>query len=209
MIDPAASTSVPSTLQSDGAGEYVNGTSASALIFLCNGTHDAVVNVSSKGSKRRFRFAFGAPIAGSVVDGVPSWVPGQYLVAGWINVRNLLFSKEPFTTRMGSTFTAPDGASYRLGFHPYDVDAPDLHGDLSAVDNVPYLTSPAVVYPSYPPVCGPGAMPTWLVRGTTSTSDGGLQVAALHKKTRQGEIHQGQYSMPFELRIEALQCFTY
>jgi hypothetical protein len=114
---------------------------------------------------------------------------------------------------MGATFTGPDGAIYRLGFSPSVVDAPDRHsGDtLAAIDNAPYPTSPAVVYPSYPESCGVnGAMPTWLVRGTTRNVDGMLEVAALHKVPPKGaQIHQGQYSMPFELRIEALQCFAY
>jgi hypothetical protein len=209
VVNETTGETVPTALQPDGAGEYVNGTSASALIFIC-GTKDAVVNLNVKGSKRRFRFGFGAPLPGSVVDNSPSWVPGQYLVTGWINVRNILFSKEPFTTRLGSTFTGPDGSVYRLGFHADGVDAPDLHSDLAAMDNTPYPTSPVVVYPMYPAVCGPGAMPTWIVRGTSPNSNGMMQVATLHKKpTRGDQIHSGQYSMPFELRIEALQCFAY
>jgi hypothetical protein len=210
VTDAETGTTVAAALQSDGAGEYINGNSASAVIKICSGTKDAVVNVS--GTKRRFTFAFGAPIDGSVVQAAPSWVPGQYAVTGWINVRNITFSKQPFTTHMGATFTGPDRATYRLGFDPYDVDAPDLHSGstLSAMDNTPYATSPAVVYPSYPEVCGPGAMPTWLVRGTTPNSNGMLEVATLHKVPSKGaQIHQGQYSLPFEMRIEAMQCFAY
>lgn len=210
VIDPSTAETVPAALQSDGAGEYVNGKSASALIKICSGTNDAVLNVSS--TRRTFTFVFPAPIDGSVVQDVPSWVPGGYAVSGWINVRNITFSKQPFTTHMGATFTGPDRATYRLGFDPYDVDAPDLHSgsSLSAIDNTPYPTSPAVVYPSYPEVCGPGTMPTWLVRGTTPNSGGTLEVATLQKiPTRGSQIHEGQYSMPFEMRIEAMQCFAY
>lgn len=208
VTNGATGESVPSALQSDGAGEYVDGASGSALIMICSGTNDAVVNLSR--SKRKFKFVFAPPLAGSVVEEAPSWVPGTFLVTGWINVRHLTFSKDPFTTRVGSTFTGPDGAQYRLGFHPYDADAPDLHSpELAVMDNTPYLTSPAVVFPSYPPVCAPGTMPTWIVRGTSPNGGGLLQVATLHKKTRDGQIHHGQYSMPFELRIEAMQCFAY
>jgi hypothetical protein len=208
--DASTGETVPSALQSDGAGEYINGKSASALIKICSGTNDAVLNVA--GTRRTFTFEFAAPVDGSVVQASPSWVPGRHVVSGWINVRNITFSKQPFTTHMGATFTAPDRATYRLGFDPYDVDAPDLHSgsSLSAIDNTPYPTSPAVVYPSYPEVCGPGAMPTWLVRGTTPNSNGTMELATLHKVPNQGaQIHQGQYSLPFEMRIEAMQCFAY
>ena len=138
-------------------------------------------------------------------------MPGAYAVSGYINVRNLTFSKEPFTTHMGASFTGPDRATYRLGFDPYDVDAPDLHSGntLSALDNTPNPTAPAAGYPFYPTVCGPGSMPTWLVRGTTANSGGTLEVGTLHKTPfRSPQIHQGQYSLPFELRIEAMQCFA-
>lgn len=211
IVDPATGSAITTALQSDGRGEYVNGIGGSVLIRACDGTNDAVVNVTS--SKRSFTFSFPPAIPGSVVEAVPAWVPGRYAVTGWINVRNLTFSKQPFTTRTGATFTAPvDRATYRLGFMPVDADAPDLHtGSMDpSTDNTPYPTSAATVYPSYPDVCAAGNMPTWLVRGTTTNSAGQMQVAALHKMpTRGAQIHEGQYSMPFELRIEALQCFSY
>lgn len=210
VIDPATGETVPAALQSDGAGEYINGKTASALIKVCGGTNDAVLNVSA--TRRTFTFAFAAALDGSVVQEVPSWVPGQYAVSGWINVRHITYSKRPFTTHMGATFTGPDRATYRLGFDPYDVDAPDLHSGstLSAVDNTPYPTSPALVYPSYPEVCGPGTMPMWLVRGTMPNNLGMLEVGTLHKIPAKGpQVHHGQYSMPFEMRIEAMQCFAY
>jgi hypothetical protein len=189
----------------------VNGTAGLVSIRTCDGTNDAVVNIAS--TKRSFAFTFPTPIAGSVIDAVPSWVPGRSLVNGWINVRNITYSKQPFTTRMGSTFTkSGDRATYRLGFMPPDADAPDLHtGSLDAsLDNTPYPSSPATVYPSYPAICGAGSTPTWLVRGTSTNSVGQLQVAALHTMPNRGpQVHQGQYSMPFEMRIEALQCFPY
>lgn len=211
LVDPATGTAVTTALQSDGLGEYVNGIGGSVLIKVCAGTNDAVLNVTS--TKRAFSFQFPAPLEGSVIDSVPVWVPGRNLVSGWISVRNITFSKQPFTTRVGSTFTtASDRATYRLGFMPVGTDAPDIHtGDLeAALDNTPYPTSPAMVYPSYPQACGAGNMPTWLVRGTTTNSAGQMQVAALHKVPNKGaQVHEGQYSMPFEMRIDALQCFPY
>jgi hypothetical protein len=214
VVDPATGATVPSALQSDGGGEYING-AVSALIRVCDGTNDAVLNVSTN---RAFTFIFPSPIPGSVIQSVPSWVPGQLSASGWINVRNIIFNKgqeAPFTTHMGSTFSVSgDRATYRLGFDPFQVDAPDLHsGDTSAVlDNTPYDVSPATVFPTYPAVCGAGSMPSWLVRGTTLNSGGVLEAAALHQMPTNphgSQIHEGQYSLPFEMRIDAMQCFAY
>lgn len=211
VTDPATGATIPSALQSDGGGEYINGVSTSALIKVCGGTNDAVLNVSS--TKRRFTFVFPSPIAGSVISSVPAWVPGQYLVSGWINVRNITFSKQAFTTHMGSTFTpSVERATYRLGFQSYRVDAPDLHtgSTYDSLDNTPYESSPAMVYPNYPIACGTGSMPSWLVRGTTLNDRGMMEVAALHKMPTNGsQVHNGQYTMPFEMHIEAMQCFPY
>jgi len=212
VIDASTGATIPSAIQSDGGGEYINGSSGSALIKICDGTNDAVLNVSS--SRRTFTYNFPAPIAGSIVEAQPAWVPGQYKLSGWINVRNITFSKAPFTTHMGSTFTGPDRATYRLGWDPFVVDAPDLHsGDTSAqLDNSPNSTSPAVVFPTYPTLCGTGNMPTWLVRGTTSNDLSILEVATLHRMTtgpHTTQTHEGQYTLPFELLIEAMQCFAY
>lgn len=212
VTDPSTGTTIPSAIQSDGGGEYINGTSASALVKLCDGTNDAVLNVTS--SRRTFTYAFPSPLAGSIVETQPTWVPGQYALSGWINVRNITYSKVQFTTHMGSTFTGPDRATYRLGWDPFVVDAPDLHsGDTSAqLDNSPFSTSPAVVYPTYPAVCGVGSMPTWLVRGTTPNDQGTMEVATLHKMItgpHSTQTHDGQYTLPFEIFIEAMQCFAY
>jgi hypothetical protein len=133
-------------------------------------------------------------------------------------VRNITYNKgqqTPFTTHMGSTFTtAGDRSTYRLGFDPMQVDAPDLHsGDKNAsIDNTPYVVAPATVYPTYPAVCGTGAMPSWLVRGTTADGAGNLELATLHKMPtgpNSSQIHEGQYSLPFEMLVEAMQCFAY
>jgi hypothetical protein len=212
VVDPATGATVPSALLSDGGGEY------SASIKTCSGTNDAVVNVTS--TKRTFTYVFPGPISGSVIQAVPTWVPGTVSASGWINVRNITYnhpSQMAFTTHMGSTFSAGSKATYRLGFDPFQVDAPDLHsGDTNAsIDNTPYGTSPAVVYPTYPAVCGPGSMPTWLVRGTTTVTINGqpiTEVATLHlmpTNPNGSQTHEGQYSLPFEMLIEATQCFTY
>jgi hypothetical protein len=200
---------LPSAIRSDG-GEYTNGGTTSAEIKVCAGTNDAVLNLST--SKRKFILAFPSPIAGSDNGGVPSWVPGQVAVSGWINVRNLIYHKgdnTPFTTHVGSTFNRE---TYRLGFMQDPVDAADLHTDPDRLieDNFPYTSSAATVYPAYPPACTSGSRPTWLVKGLNLNSLGVMQVGTLYQIPLHGaHQHQGQYSMPFEMRIEALSCFTY
>src|SRR5437867_3619563 len=89
-------TTTPSAIRSDGQGEYMT-----ASIQICAGTNDAVTNLS--GTKRTFTFVFPAPIDGSVVQAVPAWVPGTFAVSGWINVRNITYSKQPFATMAGAT----------------------------------------------------------------------------------------------------------
>jgi hypothetical protein len=214
VTDPSTGATIPSAIRSDGGGEYTT-----ASIQVCSGTYDAVTNLS--GTKRTFTYSFPSPLVGSVIDGVPAWVPGTYAGSGWINVRNVLYDKgsnQAFATMAGSTFTLSlERATYRLGFKGQSAslpNAPNLH-DPSATpgDNMPFPSAPVIVYPTYPTVCGIGAMPTWLVRATSPNVPGTtLGVATLHKlaSTPQGsETQEGQYTMPFEMLIEALQCFPY
>ena len=215
VVDPSTGTTTPAAITSDGGGEYT-----SANIMVCAGTYDAVTNLS--GTKRTFTFSFPSPLTGSVVEAVPTWVPGSLPVAGWINIRNILFNKgsnQPFATMAGSTFNViGDRTTYRLGFKGYIPgmpNAPNIHGDPDTIqaDNTPFTSSPVIVYPTYPGSCGTGAMPTWLVRGTSPNAPGTeVAVGTLHKRpssSRESEVHEGQYSMPFEMLIEALKCFTY
>lgn len=210
-VDPATGAVLASALLSDGGGEYVNGTSnVSATIHVCDGTHDVILNVAS--TKRTFAYQFPSPIAGSVIQSQPAWAPGTSNVSGWINVRNLLFSTQPFTTHMGTTFAGPDRASYRLGFMPASVDAPDLH-PVNDNENVPYDSSPAKVYPqAFDCNVGGTTKPSWLVLGDNSNSLGTMQVGTLYKLSSSptgASTHEGQYTLPFELRIDALTCFSY
>src|SRR3954468_7066251 len=126
VTDPSTGATTPSAILQDGGGEYINGSTGSALIRVCDGTNDAVLNVTS--SKRTFTYVLPSPVAGSVIQSSPTWVPGTLSVHGSVNVRNIIFNKgqqTPFTTHMGSTFTVPrDRSSYRLGFDPLTVDAP-------------------------------------------------------------------------------------
>ncbi len=210
-VDPVTGGVIPSALRSDGSGEYVHGTSkVSATIRVCDGTHDLILNVSS--TKRTFAYQFPTPIAGSVIDSQPAWAPGTFKASGWINVRNLLFSRQTFTTHMGTTFTAPDRGSYRIGFMPVAVDAPNLH-PVNDNQNTPYDSSPAKVYPQ-PFDCNSGGTtkPSWLVLGNNPGDLSKMQVGTLYKLAGSASgtnVHKGQYMMPFELRIDALTCFNY
>lgn len=214
VIDTSSGATTPRAVRSDGGGEYTT-----ASIQVCSGTYDAVTNVT--GTKRTFTYVFPRPLAGSVIDGVPTWVPGAFAVSGWINIRNILYNKgsnQAFATMAGSTFTLTlDRATYRLGFKGQSAslpNAPNLHDPADTPgDNTPLSSSPVLVHPNYPAVCGAGSMPTWLVRATSLNDPGtSLEVATLHKiaSTPHGrEMQDGQYVMPFEMFIEALKCFPY
>jgi hypothetical protein len=208
VVDPATGAQLAAAIVSDGA-DYVHGVAqVSATLKVCSGTGDAALNLAT--SKRSITAAFPSPLAGSVIEGSPAWVPGTHSLAGGINVRNLTFSREPFATHAGATFTLPaDRSTYRLGFKGFSPDLPNAPNLTDPArtpgDNVPFPSSFVVVYPNYPAVCGAGSMPSWDVVAASPNSPGTtLAVGTLHKQaSRGGEIHQGQYSMPFEMRIEA------
>jgi hypothetical protein len=212
VTDPSTGATTPSALRSDGGGEYTT-----ASIKVCSGTTDVVITTG----KRTFTFTFPAPIAGSVIESTPSWVPGTYAVSGSIGVRNILYnrgSNSPFATMAGSMFSVPgDRATYRLGFKGSSPDLPNASNledpGHTPADNTPLPSSPVVVYPTYPLACGAGNMPRWLVRATSPNSPGTtMEVGTLYKPgpgQNASDVHEGQYTMPFEMLIEAMQCFAY
>jgi len=209
VTNPSTGATTPSAVRSDGGGEYTT-----ASIKVCSGTNDVVTTTGS----RTFTFGFPSPIPGSIIEAVPAWVPGTYVVSGSINVKNILYSKEPFATMAGSFFTLSGGhVSYRLGFKGLSPDlpnAPNLEdGGHTPGDNIPFPSSPVVVFPAYPDTCGPGNMPRWLVRATSPNSPGTtMELGTLHTDfsgRNPDGVHQGQYSLPFEMLIEAMQCFAY
>jgi hypothetical protein len=212
VTDASTGATTPSALRSDGGGEYTT-----ASIKVCSGTNDIVTT----SSRRTFTFAFPTPIPGSVIETTPTWVPGTYAISGSINIRNILFNKgsnDAFATMASSMFTlSGDRTAHTLGFKGSSPDLPNAPNltlpDETPGDNTPFPSSPVVVYPTYPLQCGAGSMPRWLVRATSPNSPGTtVQVGTLHKEGngRNGaDVHEGQYSMPFEMLIEAMQCFTY
>ena len=212
VTDPSTGASTASALRSDGGGEYTT-----ASIKVCSGTNDVVTTSGS----RTFTYAFPAPIAGSVIESAPTWVPGTYAVSGSIVVHNILYNKgsnSTFATMAGSMFTVPgDRATYRFGFKGASPDLPNAPNSedpgRTPGDNTPLPSSPVVVYPTYPLVCGPGQMPQWRVIATSPNFPGTtLEVGTLHKPgpgKNAADVHEGQYSMPFEMVIQAMQCFAY
>lgn len=208
-------TVVPSAISGDGAW-YADGVNSSIHVCGTNPTYDATVAVSNK---RKVSFSFGAPVNGSVVS--ESIAGGTYRDSPFFNVRNLLCVEcrsdpsQPFTTRIGMQVKLVN-QDYRLRFMPEYTDSPDRHTNPAAIpfENTPYVTSPALVIPQpYDCLSGGTVKPSWIVRGTNASTDPGiapsenLQVGTLSRLTSSSAVHAGQYSMPFEFRIEAMSCF--
>lgn len=95
---------------------------------------------------------------------------------------------------------------------PVYVDAPNLH-PVNGNQNTPYDSSPAKVYPqSFDCNIGGTTKPSWLVLGNNVSDQSSMQVGTLYKLSNAPngtDVHQGQYMLPFELRIDALTCFSY
>jgi hypothetical protein len=146
---------------------------------------------------------------------------GTYQDSPFLNLRNLLCvgctsGAQPFTTHLGIQIRIGND-DYRARFMPTQVDAPDRHinPDVVPEENRPYEASPALIFPQpYNCTSGGTIRPSWLVRGTNPSSDPdivpgeNLQVGTASRVTSTSVIHAGQYSMPFEMRIEALTCFA-
>ena len=191
------------------------------VIILSNATTDVSTGATTPSERRTFIYVFPTPIPGSVIEATPSWVPGTHAVSGAIVVHNILYNKgsnSTFATMAGSMFTVPgDRATYRFGFKGASPDLPNAPNSedpgRTPGDNTPLPSSPVVVYPTYPLVCGPGQMPQWRVIATSPNFPGTtLEVGTLHKPgpgKNAADVHEGQYSMPFEMVIQAMQCFAY
>ena len=139
----------------------------------------------------------------------------------FVNVRNILLAgtgeaitstsgPTVFYTRMAMIFSAPDGNTYRLDFHPDDsvcpgdlACSPDKDPPTYAQLNLPNETSWAKV--TFTPATTNSAA-TWLVDGElTDMPSGALERATLALVKPSGAIVQeGQYSMPFRILITAL-----
>jgi hypothetical protein len=212
-------TTVPTNIAGDGDW-YANGSGATnSVIHVCaaNPTRDATATINSK---RKLIVSFPAPITGSVIE---ETVTGTYQNSGFMNLRNILCAgcadpTQPFTTHMSFQFySLRNRQDYRLRFMPPVVDAPDLHIDPNQIpyENMPYESSPVLVIPQpYDCLAGGVTKPSWIIRAANPSTDAALppgerlQVGTLYRLSSPN-VHAGQYSMPFEMRIEAQACFSY
>jgi hypothetical protein len=216
----ADGSAIPAAIQGDG-NWYSNSQGASNSVIHRCGTDPSYDATLLVGKTRRLNLVFGTPIANSVME--ESLPGGTYPGSHFMNVRNLLCvgcadPTVPFTTHFALQLYDISRQDYRLRFMPPTVDAPDRHIDPAVIpsENVPYEASPAQVIPQpYDCATGGATKPSWIVRGVNPSADPAipasenLQVGTLRRVTRTGTVHAGQYSMPFEMRIEALSCFTY
>ncbi|MBA3886492.1 MAG: hypothetical protein H0X67_12285 [Acidobacteria bacterium] len=207
-----------SAIRGDGAWYSSASGTSNTVIHVCgtNPSYDATMLV---GNRRKVSFSFGAPLSDSVIQ--DSLAPGTYQDSPFMNVRNILCvgcasAGEPFTTRMGMQLVL-NRQDHRLRFMPLVTDSPDRHTNPDAIpgENVPYESSPVLVIPqAYNCTTGGSTNPAWIVRGIVPSADvnihpgQNLQVGTLTRLQRDTVVHSGQYSMPFEIRIEATSCFA-
>ena len=203
----------------DGAEAAISGDgsdSYEATLNLCSGSTDVTANYNK--GQRTMGFAFSAPEADLGVT--PDWAPATFQGHFFFNIRNVLCSAgvcgDTFTAHMTWGIDAPDGARYNLRFYPNTgVDSPDTtspwmlsrNPDL----NSPLQTSPVAVTHT-PGSChdGGNGYDVWIVDASVSNPDGITQVGTLYqraKNSRQSDVHMGQFSFPFRLRLEAQSCF--
>ncbi len=210
---------VPSAFVGDGNDVYVDSSGVGATIKFCSGTHDAVLNLLV--SKRRLTARLPAPIPDS---GANLYTPpaDSYTRNGLLNIRNIICfgcvsPGQPFVTHvLVGLDTLMNTENYSFRFLPSanptslpvagTVQSDDAAA--AAMSNTPNATSWAVVLPQ-PYNCGQGVYPSWIVRGTlpnSSSQPSFMQVATLFDKDR--NLNAGQFSMPFDIRVQANQCFN-
>ncbi len=220
----ADGTTAPSAITGDGNWYAASSGTSNTVIHVCgtSPSRDATVTLSI--GKRTIGVAFPEPIAGSATS---ESVRGSYNNGAGMNVRNILCSGcskmtgEPFTTHMGVQLGGllARNDTYRLRFMPTQTDAPDylINEEIIPLENSPFESSPVLVLPQpYDCHVGGATKPSWIVRATNTSTDpniapgDSLQVGTLSRIDTKGARHAaGQYSMPFEMRIEALRCFSY
>jgi hypothetical protein len=215
---------VPSTIVGDGNDVYTDGQTTGATIKFCSDTYDAVLNLLVGKRKITAVLPSAIPGSGTTTDTPPS---SRYTVNGLFNVNNIICQgctpgtfgpDKPFVTRVNVGLSSLfSGTDYGMQFLPITnismlTMAPRTGNTLSTPPgaNSPNVASFALVMPqAYN--CKAGIYPSWIVRGTLPNATSGtsyLQVGTLYLSPASNGITAGQFSMPFEAQIQALQCFN-
>ena len=198
----------PSAVVGDGSGDVYT-TNAS---IRC-GTYDAVLNLIT--GSRKLTLKLPAPLSGTGGSSLTP-PPGNYTVNGVVNVRNVTCQGcanpgQPFVTRAGVQMNSMyNGEEYNLRFAGPNISttlplAQDFDNDSTWIASA-YGTS--LVYVAPQPYNCVSSYPSWVVRGTLVNQSNNLQAATLIDmgKNGGGTTNVGQFSIPFEYRIETLSC---
>ncbi len=199
---------VPSAVVGDSSGDvYTTGAS-----IKC-GTNDAVLNLLV--GSRQLTLKLPSPINGGSSLTPP---PGAYTDNGVANVRNIICQGcaspgQPFVTRGGVQMNSMYNRSeYNLRFAGPNMStlqfAPDLDNDSTWVNSA---TGTSLLYVAPQPYDCVTSYPSWIVRGTLvnqASQPNYVQVGTLIDmgKNGSGTTNAGQFSTPFEYRIETLSC---
>jgi len=207
----------PNLVLGDGS-DYVNGQSGvTATIKVCDGTNDAVLQLSSP---RSFSVIFSKPL--STNSSTPSWASGSVTGSGILNIRDITptgysrTEENTFTTRMGAQLPVKGSWNFRM----WNPTTQAVSGDdvWVAGANSPYTDS--LVYVHHCPSnstattgqCAGIVHETWFVyadnSGTGTSSQTGLalqQVGGLQDTQGSSPVIAGQFSIPFSFKITALQ----
>lgn len=220
----AAGGTVASAVVGDGNDVYTNGQNTGATIKFCSNTYDAVLNLLVGKRKLTAILPSAIPGSGATTNTPP---PGSYTRNGLFNVNNIICQGctpgsfgpgQPFVTRVNVGLSSLfNGNDYGMQFLPITnistlPMAPRTGNTPSAPPgaNSPNAASLALVMPqAYN--CSQGVYPSWIVRGTLPNATSGssyLQVGTLYLSPASNGTTAGQFSMPFEAQIQALQCFN-
>jgi hypothetical protein len=208
----------PNLIQGDGS-PYVNGQSGiSAVIKICEGTNDAVLQLSS--TTRSFSVGFARPLATN--SQTPSWASGTVSGQGILNIRNITFvpsgytraDEYNFTARMGSQLPVKGTWNFRMWALSADAST-TVDGAVTAA-NTPYQDSLVNVHhcpansTATTGLCAGVVHETWLVSadagGAGVSTETGLpltQVGGL-QNTQSRVVNAGQFSIPFSFVISTL-----
>ena len=209
----------PNLVLGDGS-PYANGQSGvEATIKVCDGTNDAVLQLSSP---RNVSVIFSNPLATN--SNTPSWASGSVTGAGVLNIQNIVFvpnglsrsDEYTFTSRMGAQLPVKGSWNFRM-WNP-TTQAVSTDGSSVAAANSP--SSDSLVYVHHCPANStatagqcPGIVhETWFVYADSTetgiSSQTGLplkQVGGLENTQPINPVNAGQFSIPFFFVISALQ----